>query len=512
MRETGQRWTGCALWAAIALSACSSSNGDMVSGASVGTTGMPTQSVAGTIGAAAGRGGAGLAAPATTTSAAGMGAGSAGVSAAISAGTSAAPHAGSSAAGASGAAAGSAGLASTAGHASMAGSVASAAGAGASGMIAGASGMSAGASGMSAGGASAAGSSSARAPFMATGEPITATERSWTWIPFDGTQCRDGSAAGLSVSLNPSSKKAVIFFEGGGACFDQGTCTALVSPANIPFTSRTPADAGLFDRQNADNPVKDWSYVYIPYCTGDVFLGDNPDGKIDGLIGTQHFVGRDNLKAFLNRLVPTFANAEQILFSGRSAGGFGAIWNSEFVQWAFGSIPVTIIDDSGPPITTKFIPQCLIDLQSKTWKLDRTTLQECGADCMAGGDSQAENLAHLGKVAPPLTVALIESDSDAVIRGFYGVGVNNGKNDCKGSLDVLAPGMTAQDFQAALRDYRTRVSSFSKFSTFFIENTSQHMWLLDASMYGLTARADGVRLVDWVRDVLAGKTSHHGLK
>jgi hypothetical protein len=526
MRETGQVWARCVLWAGVALSACSSTNNEMSSGAATGgTSTVPVKTIAGSTGTtpttAAGRGATGSATVADGN--AGVSApikgASAGTAAESGAGAAAPVVAGALAAGANAAGTGSAGQSGAAGSAGVGGAAAGTGSAGNAGAkAAGASGGSAGEVGNAggAGNAGAAGnagsSGAARAPFMATGQPLTATQRSWTWVPFEGTQCRDGSPAGLSVNLNPASKKAVLFFEGGGACFDQSTCSALVSPANIPLTSRTPGDAGLFDRSNSDNPVKDWNFVYIPYCTGDVFLGDNPDGKIDGLTGTQHFVGRNNVKAFLHRLVPTFANAEQIMLSGRSAGGFGAIWNSEFVQWAFGNIPVTIVDDSGPPITTKFVPLCLIELQAKTWKLQRTTLQECGADCMQGADSQAQNLAHLGKVAPPLTIALIESDADAVIRGFYGVGVNNGRNDCKGSLDVLAPGMTASSFQAALRDYRTRVMPFSKFSTFFIENTSQHMWLLDSSMYGLSARSDGVRLVDWLRDVLEGKASHHGLK
>lgn len=116
------------------------------------------------------------------------------------------------------------------------------------------------------------------------------------------------------------------------------------------------------------------------------------------------------------------------------------------------------------------------------------------------------------KAMPPYRVALIESDADIVIRGFYGVGVNYGANDCKGSLDVLNPGMSASSFQSALREYRKLVEGAPTYSTFFIEGTSQHMWVLDSSLYGFGARADGVRMIDWLRDVLAGKGSHHGLK
>ena len=65
----------------------------------------------------------------------------------------------------------------------------------------------------------------------------------------------------------------------------------------------------MFNRGNARNPVKDWNFVYVPYCTGDVHLGTKDNGMVEGVDGAQHFVGRLNMKAFLNRIVPTFTDA-----------------------------------------------------------------------------------------------------------------------------------------------------------------------------------------------------------
>src|SRR6185312_8681365 len=67
-------------------------------------------------------------------------------------------------------------------------------------------------------------------PFVATGTAITAPEGTWTWVPFPDTSCRDGSSAGIAVSLKSASSKLVIFVQGGGACFDAVTCA--VNPAN----------------------------------------------------------------------------------------------------------------------------------------------------------------------------------------------------------------------------------------------------------------------------------------
>jgi hypothetical protein len=99
-------------------------------------------------------------------------------------------------------------------------------------------------------------------PFVADGDPITGTDKTWTWIPFPDTQCRDGSPAGVSVNLNSGSNKVMIFLEGGGACFSADTCGS--NPANVPTTAQKPANVtGVFDRANTQNPVGDWNFVYV---------------------------------------------------------------------------------------------------------------------------------------------------------------------------------------------------------------------------------------------------------
>ena len=179
------------------------------------------------------------------------------------------------------------------------------------------------------------------------GEPLEAPAMQWTWIDFPDSFCRDGSNAGLGVSLNPASDKVMIFMQGGGACFDFLTCGTNPASAAMQKGEQT---TGLFNRAEPTNPVADWNHIFIPYCTGDVHLGTKEDGTVEGVNGTQMFVGRNNVLAYLKRIVPTFPDATQVLLTGISAGGFGAAANMEVVQEAFGDIPVTAIDDSGPPM------------------------------------------------------------------------------------------------------------------------------------------------------------------
>jgi len=386
----------------------------------------------------------------------------------------------------------------------------SAAGSGGSG-TAGAAGTSAagtGAAGTGAAGTGAAGAAGsgdadglgAKPPFMATGMPIMAPDNMWTWVPFDNSKCRGGSPAGISVNMNSASKKLMIYLEGGGACFDSQTCGS--NPDAVG--SQNPGGAGVFNRSQAANPVKDWNYVYVPYCTGDVHMGAKDDGMVAGVTGTQHFVGRANLTAFLHRIIPTFQSPEKVLLTGVSAGGFGASSNASFVQYAFGEVPITVVDDSGPTFSNKYLPTCLTQTYVKTWGLDKSILDDCGSACMADADYSVQFLDYTAKRATNRFNGLIESDQDAIIRGFYGIGTNNGANDCMGIL--LLTSMSTDDFLAGLLEYRERVKPYPGFSTFYPSST-QHTWLGGDSFY--TAMAGNVKMVDWVQGIIDGKPAVH---
>ena len=41
---------------------------------------------------------------------------------------------------------------------------------------------------------------------------------------------------------------------------------------------------GLLDVADARNPLRDYSIVYVPYCTGDVHLGDSTTDYGNGVV------------------------------------------------------------------------------------------------------------------------------------------------------------------------------------------------------------------------------------
>jgi len=327
-------------------------------------------------------------------------------------------------------------------------------------------------------------------PFVATGAPISAADGAWTWVDFPDSFCRDGSTAGIAVSLESASKKVMIYIEGGGACFDSITC--LANPTNVSG-QKAEKTGGLFDRTNTANPVKDWNFVYVPYCTGDIGAGANPNGTVSGVTGTQMFVGRPNLEAFLNRVVPTFPGVTNVLLTGVSAGGFGAATNVPLVQSAFPAVKVGLIDDSGPPMSSQYLPSCLQKEWRTTWGFDDSFLKDCGAACPNPDDYVLDYAKFIAKQYPDRMAGLLDSDTDDVISAFYGYGNNN----CTGSLLTPIAGAT---YTAALVDFRMQIMGLDpNFGTYY-PDSSQHTWLGDSSLYSETQ--SGTTLISWVSNIV----------
>jgi hypothetical protein len=328
------------------------------------------------------------------------------------------------------------------------------------------------------------------------GEPMTAQDRTWTWVNFPESKCRDGSSTGIGVNLVSGSRKVMIYLEGGGACYNQLTCT--FNPASWPEDTYLFNSQGIFDRNNDENPLKDWNFFYIPFCTGDVHGGNN---AADPGIGTvQEYRGYKNVELFLQRIVPTIKDVEHVLLTGVSAGGFGAALTADLVARSYPpDVAFTLIDDSGPPMSSDYLPTCLQKAWRELWGFDSTFLKDCGAACPNPNDFAVDWAIYLADKYHNATAGIISSTQDAVISTFFGFGAD----DCTTAI----PNMPAEDFTAGLMDLRSRIESHKNFSTYYIESTN-HTWLgTDSTFYDTTV--GGVRLVDWVTTLVNMKVPAH---
>jgi hypothetical protein len=255
------------------------------------------------------------------------------------------------------------------------------------------------------------------------GQPLTAPSEQWTWVDFPNTACGNGTPTGLAVNLTTKSSRVLIYLEGGGACWSDITCYTLMTAAHFTTGYGQTAFAtdqavlalpgGFFDRSAAANPFKDYSYVYIPYCTGDVFAGNNVMAYPSGM---GHHVGYANMTAYLERIVPTFPSAERVYIAGSSAGGLGAAYNWWQTQQFFGTIRVDLIDDSGTPMPPDIEAKGMGEAQPRAvWNIASTLPAGCSA-CMT---SLSALIGFYVQEFPDHRGALLSYVNDSVLPNFY---------------------------------------------------------------------------------------------
>lgn len=222
-------------------------------------------------------------------------------------------------------------------------------------------------------------------------ESPLAPAEAWSFVPVAGMKCANGSATGFGINLSTRSNgRLLIYLEGGGGCWDAATCkdSLHIQNANLngfdaitlqrvmvsgvsdyaPPIPPNYGSMGIWDRASVANPFKDHNYVYIPYCTADFHAGKYPNSPADGL----SHVGYENMTAALAYLTGIFtaSSTTQVVLSGESAGGFGALWNFPQTQAAFGDIPVVLIASSGPPLPEPYLSASMEEAWREAWGLD----------------------------------------------------------------------------------------------------------------------------------------------
>jgi hypothetical protein len=345
-------------------------------------------------------------------------------------------------------------------------------------------------------------------PPLEPGEPIVAEPDVWTWVDVPEAVCQRDDATGMHVNLGDPSR-LVILMEGGGACYNASTCA--LSLAIHPFGASALDTAAiaevygtnLFNRDDPDNPLRDYSFVFFPYCSGDVFAGASRQKS--GYEGrTQQ--GFYNVRAYLRRLIATFPAADKVVLTGVSAGGFGAGFNYDQVQEAFGQkTRVYLVDDSGPPMDAAQMSPCLQERWREAWSLDHIMPppELCPGCRDPHGDVGVMGMVeYLARKYKNRRLALISSVHDAIIRQFFGFGLD----DCKGldqplGIPLPATPLPAEEYEAGLYTllhYTEGLTGGAVMKGFIVHGSESHTTLVRAGALRDTV-VDGVSLGEWLR-------------
>lgn len=177
----------------------------------------------------------------------------------------------------------------------------------------------------------------------------------WIRVALPGGVCARGDP--YAFWTHPASeRKLLLYFQDGGGCWSYDTCapgsTYFQDSLRAPDAPSLP-ERGILDFANPRNPFRDFSIVYIPYCTGDVHWGDNvqryADGKGHSL--TIHHVGFDNDRRVLAWAYRRYRAPKQVFVTGCSAGSVGS---AVFAPYVIRRYPHAIVNQLGDSLAFVF--------------------------------------------------------------------------------------------------------------------------------------------------------------
>ncbi len=144
----------------------------------------------------------------------------------------------------------------------------------------------------------------------------------WYRITPAGTKSSDGSEWHGLIRLG-TENKVVVYFFGGGASINGYT-----SERGNEFFATTASvqdfvASGGIGSDAEENPFKDWTFLVLPYASGDFHSGTGEYHYTDG--GKEKIVyhnGYNNYSAFMDAAKPYVGEPDTLLVTGFSAGGF----------------------------------------------------------------------------------------------------------------------------------------------------------------------------------------------
>ena len=186
-----------------------------------------------------------------------------------------------------------------------------------------------------------------------------------------GARCLDSSPASYYSSV-ADPERWVVYLQGGGECESRFDChnrakgslgSSKENPEEIDGFSGAGPICGRDPKSNPD--FAGWSALYIPYCSGDDWLGSMKracdaweEGSCDGPMeqgssqmekkGLFH-AGHNIIDAVLDHAAVTvgFSKATTVVISGGSAGGQGAYYHSDWLSAKYSNMTVISVPEYG---------------------------------------------------------------------------------------------------------------------------------------------------------------------
>ncbi|GIY51208.1 palmitoleoyl-protein carboxylesterase NOTUM [Caerostris darwini] len=158
---------------------------------------------------------------------------------------------------------------------------------------------------------------------------------------------------GYYIRESRSSKRWIIYLEGGWYCFDEKSCNHRWSRSRNLMSStlwpETRSVGGILSPDPEENPYWwDANQVFLPYCSSDTWSGASHSSRKGEFSFLGSLIIIEVIKDLLNK---ELFSADMLLLAGSSAGGTGVLLNldrvSDFLQGLKSKIEVRGLADSG---------------------------------------------------------------------------------------------------------------------------------------------------------------------
>lgn len=194
---------------------------------------------------------------------------------------------------------------------------------------------------------------------------LASLDRGWNRIPGrDGTGCAGDST--FVFRVRPAlPDKVFIYLNGGGACWRAQDCDPKGRPTyttNVDSANDASIRQGLFDVSNDDNPIRDFTMVFVPYCTGDLHLGARTvdyESRAGARTFSVRHAGAENVAAVLDWLYASVHAPRIVFVAGSSTGAVATPVIAAQVARHYPRARVVQLGDAMGGIRSDSVPQLL---------------------------------------------------------------------------------------------------------------------------------------------------------
>jgi len=305
-------------------------------------------------------------------------------------------------------------------------------------------------------------------------------------IEIPGAHC--GNGAGYSIFIRKGDpEKIVIHLQGGGACWDYASCFGLVKMAFLePREIDAPGEA-IKSIDSKVSPVSDFTYIFLPYCTGDLWVGTHIVNYESGHRKKRvRHVGYRNLNFIFKQLIADelidLNLITNIVLYGHSAGAMGVLFNLEFFNNYFSNIKykTAVLDSPGLHFGDKFVTQFSQPLQNDLHR----SFSEVGLS-FDGSGFFAKTFSNVCENYPGWTIGVLQGGRDFVTSIIFG-------HETMKEQEALVYG--PKGIYEETKSLDDRCSAW-------VPNVMQHVFLKQNGTMNIQT-SDGKKAMDYLRDIV----------